>query len=109
MSAHLWVGNILIEHNSIKNFAVLKHTTGDFFNLGVSLDINFNIFLSVLSVDSSYSFDSKVDDKVAPLAGELGTNCRVYNLAEIFVALEVNGFLNKKLNMAANYLHQSRL
>jgi hypothetical protein len=68
VSAHLGVSDVLVEHNSIKNSAVLEHTTGDLFNLGVSLYIDFNIFLSILSVDGPDGLDSEVNDKTAPLA-----------------------------------------
>jgi hypothetical protein len=60
------VSNVLIEHNTGEDFALFKETTWDLFNLGVSLNINFDV-LTLLTVDSLDCLDSEVNDKVAPL------------------------------------------
>ena len=95
VSSHLGVSDVLVEHNTVKDLAVLKHTTWDLFNLGVSLNVDLNVVLSILAIDSSHSLNSEIDNKVSPLAGELGSNCGVDNLAKVFVALEVDWFLLK--------------
>lgn len=86
------MGYVLVEHDSIEHNAVLKETTGDLFDLGVSLNIDLNM-LTVLLVDSLNCFHSEVSNETAPLAGELGTNARLNDLLEVNFIFDVNGLL----------------
>jgi hypothetical protein len=47
------VSNVLVEHDSIEYLAVFEEPTWDLFDLGVSLDIDFNVvaFLFVDGLD----------------------------------------------------------
>lgn len=84
------MGDILVVHDTAQDLAVLEHTTWDFLDFGVSLDINLNFAVLVLLVDGSYGFDSKIDNEVTPLAGEFGTNSALDDLGQIFVSLKVD-------------------
>jgi len=59
------VGDVLVEHDSVENFALLEVTTWDFLDLGVSLDINFDE-IAFLSVDGLHCLNCEVYDEVAP-------------------------------------------
>lgn len=93
VSSHGWMSDVLVEHHTIEDHAVFEDTTWNLLNLGVSLDINLNVVVGVLVVDASDGFDGEVDNQGSPLGGELGADCGVNDLGEIFVALEVDWFL----------------
>jgi hypothetical protein len=86
------VGHVLVEHNTVQNFALFEETTWDLFDLGVSLDIDFDEF-ALLSVDGLDCLDSEVDDEVAPLGGELGADAAAHDLLEILLIFDVDIFL----------------
>ena len=65
-TSHAGVSNILVEHNTGEDFALLKETTWDLLNLSVSLHIDLDM-LTLLTVDSLDGLDSEVNNKVAPL------------------------------------------
>jgi len=84
------VGHILVEHDTVKDLAVLENTTGDLLNLGVSLDIDLDVTLVVLLPDLADGVDSEVNDEVAPLGRELGANGGGDDLLEVLVVLKVD-------------------
>jgi hypothetical protein len=88
-TTHLRVSHILVEHNTVKNAAVLKNTTGNFLDLSIAFGINLNV-VTVLVVDSTDTFDGKVNDEVTPLGGKLSSNDRLYNFGEILIVFEVD-------------------
>jgi hypothetical protein len=86
------VSNVLVEHDTGEDFALLKETTWNLLDLGVSLDINLNE-ISLLAVDGLDGLDSEINDEVAPLGCELGANARADDLLQILLIFNVNRFL----------------
>jgi hypothetical protein len=68
------MSDILIVHNTIKDFAVFDNTSRNLLNLGISFDIDFNVTVAILGVDSSNSLNCEVNEKVSPLGGEFSSN-----------------------------------
>jgi hypothetical protein len=60
------VSDVLVKHDSAEDLALLKKTTWDLLDLGVALDVDFDM-LSLLAVDSLDCLYSEIDDEVAPL------------------------------------------
>ena len=58
---HAGVCHILVEHNSIKHFALFLEATRDLFNLGVPLGVDFNI-ISFLLEDNLHGLDCHVNN-----------------------------------------------
>ena len=87
------MGNIFVVHNTIKYDAVFEDTTWNFLNLSISFDVDLNVVLRVLGIDGSHGFDSEINDKTSPLAGELGSNSTVDDLMKVLIILQVNWFL----------------
>lgn len=89
-AAHIGVGDVLVEHDTVENDAVLEHTAGNLLDLGVPLGVDLNV-LTVLLVDSADGLDGEVDDKVAPLGSELSANAALDNLGKVSIIRHVNG------------------
>mgnify|MGYP001240214833 CR=1 FL=1 len=73
------MSDILIVHNTIKDFAVFDKTSRNLLNLGISFDIDFNVSVAILGVYSSNSLNSEVNKEVTPLGRELGSNSALNN------------------------------
>lgn len=72
-TSHAGVGHVLVEHDTGENLALLKETTWNLLDFGVSLDVDLDEF-AILAVDGLDGLDGEVNDEVAPLGGELGAD-----------------------------------
>jgi hypothetical protein len=60
------VGHVLVEHNTGEDFTLFKETTWDLLDLGVSLNIDFDVF-TFLAVNGLDCLDSEINNEVTPL------------------------------------------
>lgn len=97
-AAHIGVGDVLVEHNTVKHLAVLNHAARNLLDLGVPLGVNLDV-LAIHFVDSADSLDGKVNDEAAPLGSELGADAAIHNLGQVLVVLHVNGVAQRLSHM----------
>lgn len=91
LSSHLRMSNVLVEHDTIEDLALVEHTAGDLLNSGVSLDLEVELGVSLdASHDSSAGSKSEVDNQTSPSGGELGADTRGQSLLDLFVAVDVD-------------------
>lgn len=89
-SAHLGVCDILVEHHTVEDGAVLDLATGDLFDTGVALDINFGLAVSSLPSDCANGLEGKVAHEIHPAGHKLGTNRRGDKLVHGLVVADVD-------------------
>lgn len=106
-TTHLGMSHILVEHNTVKNAAVLKDTTGNFLDLSIAFGIDLNV-VTVLVVDSTDTFDGEVNNEITPLGGKLSSDDRLNNFGEILIIFEVDR-VTEFLNHLADVLKTAEI
>ncbi|KAI6751834.1 hypothetical protein HG531_006530 [Fusarium graminearum] len=72
--AHLGMCDILVEHKTVENPAVLDLATGNLLHTGISLDVNLGLAIAGLPRHSADSLEGKVTHLVHPSRNELGAD-----------------------------------
>lgn len=96
LALHLWVNDVLVEHDTIENGALLQQAAWDLLNTSVSLDVDLSgrargieTGLS-LDGDGLHSFDCQVGDKIAESGHELGVESRSNQCQHLGVVVDID-------------------
>lgn len=90
-SAHLWVGDVFIEHYTIKNGALVKHASRNLLDLGITLDLEVELGGALDSLhDGSAGLESEVGDQASPTSSELSTDARGQSFLDIVIVVDVD-------------------
>lgn len=72
--AHLGMCDILVEHKTIKNSAVLNLATGNLLHTSISLDVDLSLAVASLPRHGADSLEGKVTHLVHPSRNKLGAD-----------------------------------
>lgn len=89
--AHLGVCDILVEHQTVEDLAVLNFAAGDLFDTGVALDIDLGVAVASLHGDGANGSEGQLAHLVHPAGDKLGTDGGGNELAHGRVVVDVDG------------------
>src|SRR3990167_7841753 len=91
LSSHLRMGDVLVEHDSVQDLTLLEHSTGDFLDLGVPLDLEIELSGSLDALhDSSASLEGQVDNQSTPSGSKLGADTGVQSLLNVIIVHNID-------------------
>ena len=89
---HLGVGDVLVEHDTVQNLAILDFSTGYFLHSGVPLDINLPLAASDLKRNRPHRLQGKVAHQLRPPRDELGADRGGDQGVHSLVIVDVDGY-----------------
>ena len=85
------MGQVLIDEDSVDHLALAHETSGDFLDFCVPFDLS----IELIDIESSLEYDlagivSQVDNHVAPVFGEFGSDTSLENLLDVLLVGQIN-------------------
>ena len=89
-SSHLGVRDVLVQHESIQNPAILNLATRNLLNTGISLDVHFGLAIARVPCNGSHSLESKRAHLIHPSRDELGADRGRDELGHGLVVIDID-------------------
>jgi len=89
LTGHLGVYNILVDHDTIEDAALVEETSGDLLHTSVSLDVNLLLSITTVNSDLENGIQSELGDEVSETRHELGSQTRLDELQNSIGVSEV--------------------
>jgi hypothetical protein len=84
------MSDIFVIHDTVEDHAVFNHTSRNLLDLGISFDIDFNVTVGILLINSSYSFDCEVNKEISPLGREFSSDGGFNDFDQIIIVFEID-------------------
>jgi hypothetical protein len=84
------VSDVLVDHDSVKDFALVQSASWNLLNFGISFDFQVQLVFVAPSENSSGGLQRQVSDEVTPSAGELCSDATLQCQEYLFVVVYVN-------------------
>ena len=91
-SSHLGMGDIFVDHDSVKNFAIFEGSSWDLFNSSISLNFKVKFLLGSTSNDSLGGFDGQIGNQFAPSTSKFGSNAALKCFENFFIFVSIDRF-----------------